>query len=303
MSIIILPFYYLKIFRIIGEQKMREKIFLNTVRFQAVIPAEIKIRVYRNLFESKAFDKDGQPVFLYEKSEPRFRNDDNYDLFTDELYTELLSIENTKDADDFIIKYPSYCIAFPDDFGREYKPELINKSRYLSLMLSCLREFKTSKTTYKDVYDMLNEPDNMDAIIKAVYALTCKVHLIINHRVHSELRDWLQNPIPVSPDFESRIKVAVGSFQRQIERITNTIELASLFKPSVEFRCPSLITAMYQKLIISAYNNEEYRQCANKHCTNYFKLGNRTTQKYCEKHLEVRRRKQKNYIEKQKQEL
>ena len=267
---------------------MVEKKFFNTDEIHAVMPVEIKIRVYSSLFENQLFDKDGQPVFVFDKGVLNKKNEP-YEVFTDDIYIELLGIENEKKAEDFINTHSFFCFSFTHDFGGEFsETTLINKRKYLQFMLRNIKQFKEISAIYKEVTHMLNEPENINAALSAVRLLatdpTSEQRLLLDQLNPSPLK-LLHS---VEPQIEKLI-----SF---IEQQTKTIKIVSFFKPIIEFRCPSLLSAMYQKMLISAFNREEYRQCANKRCTNYFKVGNRTTQKYCEKHLEARRRKQRNYL-------
>jgi hypothetical protein len=281
---------------------MIEKNFLNTVEIPAVMPVEIKIRVYRGLFETKFVDRDEQPVYVLEKRESTDIKHDLYEAFTDGLYIALLSIDDEKQAEDFINRHPYFCISFPDDFGHEKTVRVISKRDYLRLMLDNIYEFKAVSDIYKGVHIIENEPTNTSALLSTTRLLASDRHLGLNPELKEQLNLMLDNFGYTLEELSNWVDSAVYGLICLLEKRTKMINLApSLFKPNLEFCCPSLLSAMYKKMLISAYNHEEYRQCANKHCNNYFKVGNRTTQKYCEKHLEARRRKQRKYLEKQNQ--
>ena len=275
---------------------MIDKYFLNTGEIPTVMPVEIKVRVFPGLFEAQFFDKGGQPVYILEKREPQHWIVDTYEAFTDGLYMELLGIDNMTHAEKFLNKHQNFCISFCDDFGRENKASLISRRDYLRLMLKNIKEFKSVSAIYKGSDIIMDDPDIKSLAHSFLLSSDNPLRLNKDQKIHFE--KLLDSYDPTS--FEGNY--LLGKLASLIEQRTKNIKLVSpIFKPNVEFCCPSLLSAMYQKMLISAYNHEEYRQCANKHCTNYFKVGNRATQKYCEKHLEARRRKQKNYLEKQKQ--
>lgn len=65
--------------------------------------------------------------------------------------------------------------------------------------------------------------------------------------------------------------------------------------------CPTVLAAMYQKMIVEAFNEDEYRQCQK--CGKYFKLDKWHPQTLCDEHMAVRRRKRQNYAKKKTNEL
>ena len=256
-----------------------------------VLPVEIKIKTYKKLYDENLFDKEGQPVFIIEKRKENLV-DEHYETFTDELYLELLCVNDTKKAEAFINKYPHFCIASHEDFIYKETDFVISKKDYLYKMLYFIEQFKQASDIYKKVVIILKEPDNTNEIQNLVSFVNIK-QSIRNHEQRVSLADIFGKGILYDVIFYDQL---IDDFIRFIEQKTSMVKSMSFFKPTLELCCPSLLSAMYQKLIISEYNNEEYRQCANKHCTNYFKVGNRKTRKVCDKHLESRRRKQQKYL-------
>jgi alpha-L-fucosidase len=85
---------------------MIENHFFYTEKISAIVPVEIKIQVFDNLFETEFFNKDGRPIYVLEGREQisrRYRTTESYETFTDELYLELLSIDSEGQAEKFII--------------------------------------------------------------------------------------------------------------------------------------------------------------------------------------------------------
>lgn len=275
---------------------MDKKLFSSAEEFQSILPVEIKIQVYGNLFEPKFFDKDGQPMYILVKKKSMNIIYEYFEDFSDELYIELLSIDNTIKAEDFINKYPNFCFSFPDDYGREYQEKVISRKNYLRIMLRDIRLFRVLNILYKDVCIMLNEPTNMNALQSVINTIATDYNLALNSQQRNELTFLLDSHGSLL-SANSMIDKLIKKFTSFVERQTATIRLVTFSKPCIEFCCPSLLSAMHQKMILSAFNHVEYRECANKFCTNYFRVGNKTTQKFCESHLQARRRKQEKYHE------
>ena len=280
---------------------MIENNFFCTDNISAVIPVEIKIRVFKNLFETEFFGKDGQPIYVLEGKEPisrRYRNTEIYETFTDELYIELLSIDNEKQAENFVNSHPYYCMSFPTDIGNKHTNNVINKRDYIQLMLENINDFRTISALYTEVYLMLKDPDNTTLRNNTIH------HLLSNSLLNTNSIDYefiiSFGSGSLSRGQKSILYEAIENLIRYIELRTSTIKITAQLKPVIEFCCSTLISAMYQKMIISAINSEEYRKCAKKTCSNYFKVESRSTRKFCDKHMEARRKKQKNYLEKQK---
>lgn len=281
---------------------MIENHFFYTEKISAIVPVEIKIQVFDNLFETEFFNKDGRPIYVLEGREQisrRYRTTESYETFTDELYLELLSIDSEGQAEKFINFHPYYCVSFPTDIGNKHTTNVINKKDYIQMMLEIINNFRTISTLYTEVYLMLKDPDNTALRNSTIHLLISNSLLNINS-INYEFILGLGSG-PLSRKLKPLLDDAIESLIRYIELRTRTIKITAQIKPVIEFCCPTLISAMYQKMLISAINSEEYRKCAKKTCSNYFKVESRSTRKFCDKHMEARRKKQKNYLEKQKQ--
>ena len=89
-----------------------------------------------------------------------------------------------------------------------------------------------------------------------------------------------------------------------ISCITNAANF--FYDPSesaIIYQCPSILSAMYMMTFVSAFNQDEYRECAHKNCHQFFKVDKSHPQTMCDKHMASRRKKRQNQRKYAKDEL
>ena len=71
----------------------------------------------------------------------------------------------------------------------------------------------------------------------------------------------------------------------------------AVFLPSkgiILYRCPTVLSAMYAKLVVSSFNADTYKMCAHPGCHNYFKVDKTHPQTRCPKHMKSRQTQRQN---------
>ena len=91
---------------------------------------------------------------------------------------------------------------------------------------------------------------------------------------------------------------------RYINKYIEPIEpRQNIEKDGLSLLCPTVLSAMYQMLLLCPFNNIKYQKCANNKCNRFFRVDSHHPQTLCKFHMETRQRKRQNYTEKKKREI
>lgn len=101
------------------------------------------------------------------------------------------------------------------------------------------------------------------------------------------------------------IKDYAGNFTSQFinKHIEGITPRQKTGEEGLSLLCPTVLSAMYQMLFLSRFNNIQYRKCANPKCNRFFRVASHHPQKRCEQHMQALRRKRANQEEKKRKEI
>ena len=242
--------------------------------------------------------------------------------YTDNLFSEQINITTIDEAYAFLNKYPYYLFVLPEllsgyGYSNEFGKYLtITKNDFLEVMLNRIQDFHHMHRAYRALVDYYADTHTE---VKVRHAFQkCLDYFNSQHSTHiiGISDDAIKNP-NIKTDGEEAFIMLNGRTEREINRLTLSrckdyiyekikAETRGVFIEqciddfAFEYHCPTLSAAMYEKMLLSAFTKDEYRQCAK--CSAYFKVDKNHPQTLCDKHMAARRRKRQNAKAKEKAE-
>ena len=242
--------------------------------------------------------------------------------YTDELFLEQINIKTIDEAYAFLEKHDHYLFVLPelissDGYSFDFSEGLlITRNEYLEVILSRVQSFRYMQAAYEALVDYSADVTDEE---KARHAFKkCLDYFYSQHmtRVLGLSEDALSNP-----DIKFNGKEAFIMLDMRNQNKTNCLTLMECRKHinekiksetrgvsieqclddfAFEYHCPTLSSAMYEKMLLSVFNKDEYRKCAK--CSAYFKVDKHHPQTLCDNHMLARRRKRQNAKTKEKGE-
>ena len=122
-----------------------------------------------------------------------------------------------------------------------------------------------------------------------------KIKKLVKDPLYQKRRDFLEDFFDDFPSITYTIEeciryIAIRYIHPEIAgiKIRQDIE-----KQLIRLHCPTVLSAMYQKMLLASFNEDEYKRC--KRCGKYFKVDKWHPQTMCDEHMESRRNKRIRY--------
>ena len=281
------------------------------------------------------------------------RDDDNESGFpqeldySDEIYTEQLSIDKLERAEAFIKKYSQFPFLLDNSLSTYQGSDsqnpynsLITYKEYIKAVLKKIEDFHRCWKAYDALFNYYQEKDEVTArtALKLCADYYYNVHKfndlklaesILNYnnedgtytKIETSFNEIDDDQIIFDGENTHMINIDLMSGETHVftlERGKKYLQhemqkelIGVSFCQDIDIygfvcSCPSILSAMYMKLQMSAYSNIRFKKCIHKGCREFFKVSNHRNQKRCEKHMEALRRKRRNAKakeEKEKREL
>ena len=292
--------------------------------------------LYNNMGEELLLVKSPEPIipkftqeicysysdndFAWESSSPRCSVSEAY-VYSDNIFTEQISISTVDDANIFLKQHSHLLFCTPDSllsagYGKKLGEDyLITGTEYLYSVLSNIKSFHLLREAYQGIADATGDLRNKDKLHAAFEKF---LNFLISQHPNASFGSPLyfgekydigfdgDNPFITlirgeSSDDKMRLKLSAcktNIHNKIAAEISGVYIEQNLDDFAFEYHCPTLSSAMYEKMLLSVFNKDEYRQCVK--CSAYFKVDKHHPQTLCDKHMAARRRKRQNAKSKEK---
>jgi hypothetical protein len=246
--------------------------------------------------------------------------------FTDALFEELISISDIEQAKEFIQRNPEYTFAYPDTRTRQFchrigKQDVVTKEQLWLIMIVEIDHFHYAWDLYSALLssqqNRLNSQLALEAFLKFIihfdifgfndidnstldfyspYELSLIDEPQITLTVPEEYSD---TEVTFSTTKTLNLSFCIRYLNDSLAQETSDVTIRQCFDDlAFEFHCPTLLSAMYEKMLIGEFNKDTYLKCDV--CSNYFKVDKSHPQTRCDIHMRSRRKKRQNARAKEK---
>ncbi len=269
------------------------------------------------------YNSKGEPLFVFK--EHHYSPFKKTIEFTNSLFEELISISDLEQAKEFIQRNPDYSLLSLNvrtlqicrKIGNQ---EVITKDLLFEMMVSEIKHFHLIWNLYSALIASLQNKTNPQLALYAfekfiihfdIFGFGSEAYTLDFYSPYElSLIDVPQITLTVPVECSdaevtfSAIKTLDLSFcvsflNDALAKETSNVTIRQCFDDfAFEFHCPTLLSAMYEKMLIGEFNKDTYRKCDI--CSNFFKVDKSHPQTRCDIHMRSRRKKRQNARAKEK---